>query len=298
MKIKSFTPSDVNAVVTLLRLCYPTKKITPASFLWKHFDPSFQQKTVCKLALQENKITSLACFTPLTICKQGQDEHFYSCAIVATDPEFRRQGLVTQLTQEIERILGPNTNYLGFSNEQGVKIDQHSKKINYHIVGKFCRCYLFPFPFLSYDIEKVEQINPEFLTNWQTSFFEIKPSVEYIDWKFQRNPRVTFYYLKILKNEKELGYIIYQKNALRVNIVKILIKPEELNPKLFYKLAFYFLFHERKISCIRFLPNAFWKSVLPKLKLQLPIQVYFTIKTPKTKMLTAENWLLQGGDIQ
>jgi hypothetical protein len=158
-------------VVSLLNICFPGKHITSSSFLWKHFDNSFEEKPRAMVALDGETVCSFVCFTPLSIHGTNGTQRFFSCSVQATHPLYRRKGLVSILTKLIEKNLGDACQYLGFSNHDGVQIDLHSKTINYQILGQLSTQYILPNFLLRYKMDRIYNLHEIAKYKTEYSFF-------------------------------------------------------------------------------------------------------------------------------
>ncbi len=295
IKFKKYNNQYESQVINLLNLCFHNKKITTASFNWKHFNSFFQNKTISMIALNGNTVYSFVCFTPINI--KGYD-NFYSCAIQVTHPKYRKQGLVSILTQKIEKTLGGNINYIGFSNKDGILIDKNSKKINYKILGQFYTKYILSYPYNT-KIKFSEVINIQEIKN-NSKYLQIKKNNPYLAWRYTNNPKIKFQYLEITKNKKVIGYTIFTKNKKYLNILDLLLlNNNQENYFSIYKALSNYAFH-KKVFFIStsFLKNTFWENNFPKLSFSKKQKIYFTLKSTNNTLLSLNDWLLLGGDIQ
>lgn len=299
MDFKLYDNSYLAEVVDLLRQCFPEREISPKSFIWKHFSEYFKSQSIAMLALDNQKVCSFVCFTPIQIRNiSNQLIRFYSCAVQATHSDYRRQGLVSRLTQEIEKNLGTNCKYLGFSNESGVQIDRYSKKINYQILGQMASSYIFSLPYISTcKISKVEAL--ETLPKQKSEFISLNKDQGYLDWKYTFNPKYKYEYFKFERDGNLLGYIICKNSFLKYEITDLLLKNDtSTDYKIIIKsFSTHALRHFKMLTSYTYLPNKFWAKALPLIKFSKNISIFFTLKTDVPEYLNSENWLIQGGDI-
>lgn len=300
MESKEYSRSSLGQVVELLNICFPEKKVTERSFLWKHYDGFFNGKTTGMIATDGEKICSFVCFTPTIIAKNKNiNQNFYSCAVQATHPNYRRQGIVSCLTQQIEKKIGPNVSYIGFSNNSGLKIDKFSKKISYNILGRMATQYVFSLPYrTNLNIKKTNSIS---LKNIELSnYFSIIKDDKYLNWRYARNPKNKYEYVKILKNEEIIGYIIYKENRLKYEVIDLLLKNNdpELYNEVIRSFAGYSLNQGKILVSYSYLQNKFWRKSFPTASIKNNIDIYFTIKAKDPDLSNLDNWIIQGGDIQ
>jgi hypothetical protein len=303
MNFREYTSEDSGQVVDLLNLCLERKsfdKITIESFEWKHFDKFFDGKTVAFLAEDEVEIVSFVCFTPIILNNQ---KTLWNCSIQATDSRFRRKGIVTKLTKLCEQKIQEITqkiqnNYIGFSNQSGIKIDQNSKSIGYQVLGQFNQLKVLPNPidFISKilpwtynNLNKIQNQNSKSHLTW----FKNR---DYLLWRYDNNPKLNFtklqlnrfeIYLKMSKFKVEIYDIIGFDNSNNVdNLLDIInfVRREYLS----------------KIITIYYMENEFTKLIFNRNRLlcfNKKIPIYFTVSSNDNQLLNGDNWVLLRGDI-
>lgn len=296
---RSFSKDYETEVLRLLNICFPLNQITKESFEWKHLDKFFQGRQKAMIALDADKVCAFVCFNPLVVVNKDNRLEYYSCSVQATHPDYRRRGIITELTKAIEKELGPDTNYFGFSNESGVKIDFHSKTIGYKVLGQMRTRYILPSPLKNrYRIHKVKGVTSKVNLSINDNLFFLERSNQYFDWRFIRNPKVKFEYYEIYKKEKFIGVVVMKKSKYKYEIIKIL--PLRLDFLKDIINAVSHIAYKKKVALISFsyLPNHVWKSVFPALSISRKIEMYFTVKSLDENTQKVDNWLIQGGDIQ
>jgi len=300
MEFIKYTFDYPGEVVDLLNICFPDKKISNQTFSWKHFDDYFKNKSVAMLAIENSKVCAFVCFTPLIITdRQSIDRVFYSCAVQATHPDYRRRGLVTNLTKMIEDQLDPNTSFLGFSNEDGIKIDKYSKKINYQIMGQLSSKYILSLPYAT-DIKvlPVSKISDDCYQ--RTHLFHINKNMKYLQWRYSHNPKSPYKCFKLIQKSNIIGCIYCKESRFKYNVSDLILAQQTPESSLSAIKAFsrYALSKGRFVTSYSYLNNDFWKRSFPTISLTKKIPIYFTIKSIETDALQVDNWLIQGGDVQ
>ena len=297
MNLKKYQDEDCERVVELLNLCFAGKKITSQSFLWKHFDAYFQNGSLAFLAEEKNKAVSFVCLIPNLIYHQNHKLQFYSCAVQATHPDFRRRGLVSKLTTQVEELLGASANYYGFSNDSGVNIDRYSKNIPYQIIGQLVTAYLPAHPFSRLKTQKVLHIPKSFLDDSASSFLEMHKDTAYLDWRYLRNPKTTYIYLEVSEAQQIIGYVIAKKCKLKYEVSEIIApKKNAVFQKILNAFSRFTFQNGKGFYSITYLPNLFWKKSVPPFSVKRKISIYFTLKSFHVSG-NANDWILQGGDI-
>lgn len=300
MEYREFNQAYLNQVVNLLNICFSDKNINTSSFLWKHYSAFFNNKSVGMVAIDKDHICAFACFTPIFVTNNKNIyQNFYSCAVQATHPDYRRKGVISSLTQAIEKKLGYQAEYIGFSNNDGIKIDKFSKKIGYKILGQMTTRYVLSLPYkTNLQIAQVDKIFAENITI--SNYLGILKNSDYLKWRYLENPKNKYKYFEVKNKNVIIGYIICKNNKIKYEVSDLLVNSdnmEELN--LIIKSFAMFAFLKGKIIVsYSYLPNNLWIKSFPFLSLSKNVPIYLTIKTTKTDLLDINNWIIQGGDIQ
>jgi Acetyltransferase (GNAT) domain len=296
VKIRIYQETDIDAVVDLLNLCFPIQNITRQTFLWKHFDPIFGNLSKAMVAIIDTQIVGFIAYTPTYIPDQDKSMTlFWNCGVVAVSPYQRRKGIATKLTLAVEQILDYNSNYLGFSNQSGVKIDQNSKSINYQILGQLSRHIILPVPLLFlYEVKiqlnlKAFLDSLKILNNYKRDFLE---------WRYVLNPKFAFQAVQVCQNNQILGTFIIYQSRLTVEILEI-INCEDLIQvqRCIQVLANYFCCRKFKLLKIRCLYNDQLRLIIPFYNIRAKLPIYFTIKTRNKYFLSTQNHFILGGNI-
>jgi hypothetical protein len=304
MNFRKYFPEDSERVVELLNKCLKRKenhKITKESFEWKHFDRFFRGRTVAFLAEAEEQIVSFVCFTPLALNNQ---EIFWNCNIQATDSKFRRKGLVTKLTKMCEQNITEITqksqnNFVGFSNEDGIKIDQNSKIINHAILGQFIQLKILPNPIniISKVLFKTNQNNLCTIDNeFSKSYLTWSKNKAYVKWKYENNPKLIYTKLRFNSNE-----IYLKKSRFAIEICDIIsLDNTNTGDNVMNIIDFVRKEYPAKIITICYLDNQVTKSIFaqkPRLSICKKLPIYLTVLSGDSVLLDNDKWLLFGGDI-
>lgn len=297
MEYAFFDSRYTDQVITLLNLCFPKKHIQKHSFWWRHFDAYFSGRSLAAIAVDNNIVCAFVCFTPVNIACSTTAYPFYSCAIQATHPQYRRRGIVSHLTQMIENQHDQSTNYVGFSNAAGVKIDQCSQRIAYTIVGQLRTQYVFSLPYSSdVQLHEVQKLPSSFLT--QHAVFSLVKNEKYLQWRYMKHPKNTYTYCAITHKNDIIGYIVYKHGMVKHEVKEILLHsytPATVHAVVCAFARFSFLKAKLFVS-YTYLPNNFWQQCFTVASFARSIPVYFTVKALRTQQ-DANNWMIVGGDI-
>jgi Acetyltransferase (GNAT) domain len=303
MTFRKFQIKDTDKTINLLNLCFDSKNITRESFLWKHFDTFFENKTVAYLAENENQIVGFVCFTPIWVQVLGNKKLFWTCVVQATDPDFRRQGIVRKLTQQceldIQNQLSDTPNYLGFSNSEGVKIDQNSKTIAYNIAGQFQKIILFPSLNLKprYQIDKLNFEKLQGYTFCQNIGFGLLKDIAFLKWRYADNPKNNYTFWLIQDQNQPVAIAICQLRKYKVEICDILNLQQNLDTKSIIKNVLKAVQNQywNKLVILKYLQNSILAKNLP-LGWKQNLPMYLTIKSDTIDQ-NQQNWNVLGGDI-
>jgi Acetyltransferase (GNAT) family len=302
MGFRVFELTDATLTVDLLKLCFPDQNITNESFLWKHFDEFFEGQTVAFVAQESDLIIGFVCFTPFEILDNENVTKTWICAVQACHPDFRRRGIVKELTLQCEKIIGKQETYIGFSNALAVKIDQNSKSINYQIVGQMQETILLPSLFSQGYSIKIEN---HFNEKWQSyvnilnlrNIFQFSHFSQFTNWRYINNPKVKYFYLEIHTGNKLCVTAIIHKTNHFVEIDQITFCGSNKSKEILQSITNHFFQQEFKFTKIKYLPNQLWQGILPKIKIVRKMETYLTIKTQNLELKNFEKWIITGGNI-
>lgn len=286
-------------VINLLNVCFKNKDINKTSFKWKHFDKYFQAKQKAMIALDGKAVVAFVCFTPLAIVGINSTCRFFSCSVQATHPNYRRRGLIKDLTLSVERLLPKGVNYLGFSNKSGIKIDLHSKNINYQILGQMVTKYMLSVKSnLDMSVKVVSNLDNVFLNDEKLYGYEISKDFNYLDWRYYRNPKNKFNYLEFINKEQTVGYAVVKNKFPKCEILCVKSKNPDNLGNCINLIRSYAIKNCLFITSFTYLPNGVWDELLTRYFFQKKSGIYFTVKTSIKSFLNSENWIIQGGDVQ
>jgi hypothetical protein len=94
-----------------------------------------------------------------------------------------------------------------------------------------------------------------------------------------------------------LAIAIIHKTNYFVEIDQITFCDQNKAKEIIQSITNYFFQREFKLTKIQYLPNQFWRDILPKIKLIKNLETYLTIKTNVKEFKNPNKWLIAGGDI-
>lgn len=283
------------ACLELLRVCFPEQKIDERSFHWKYTHPFFSGKIQGFLAIDKGHIRSLVFFAPFWIRRGEERYRFWNCIVMATHPDYRRQGHVSKLVQLFQQS-GDDAGFFGFSNTAGKKIDQHSKKSGYPIIGAFQTAIIPVLPSAKTTPWTREIALPE-LFQKQSERLQIKKTDAFLRWRYGDRPGREYLFLR----RKDGLLAIIHEGKWCLHLLDLIGAPEDpaLMQALVKELRNYAWQRKKLCLNITVLRNHFWETSLPKPHIWKSVDTWLGLRshTEQNLFSNKEDWQLMGGDI-
>lgn len=312
--IRKYTASDLQAFTHLLHESFHIQnKDQQDLVLWKFFDNYHQNKTVTYVALdEEEQIVGQYTNMPIDVYYRNQILKAMMCIDMTTAVPHRGKGIITQLAEHVYQDVtqfGYDLS-IGFSNDNGVKVDKHAKGYGYNVVGKFARYYKMisyrkkvPYHLVA---TQVFDDNPARIGD--APFISLAKDTEYLTWRYCKKPNTQYAIYRIQSSESFLGYVVLRfienrcyvydiiTNSVAHEHMKIILRGIE-NESLArgFRLLVYHV-----------LDNMYWKQLFNRYKYfkksTSDTNFYLTVKLHNTNLdqaafLDKENWLIMNGDI-
>lgn len=229
------------------------------------------------------------------------------CLDMATHPEHRRQGLITNLSQKVYgEITKRGFDFsFGFSNEAGVVVDRNAREYGYRVVGRLQQFFLFSFfPRKSrYSLKKVQSFTrevPEY-----KDFLQIETSPAYLTWRYIEKPNSNYVIYEVWQDEMFHGYCITKNQLCHLSVFKIACGATTDLRDVIKSVQNIALQSGRPLVRLSVLANVFWKKVVTQfLTVSFSKKRYYlTVKQHSKKNISASIlfnphfWLVMGGDI-
>jgi predicted GNAT family acetyltransferase len=227
-----------------------------------------------------------------------------------THPSHRGQGLITQLSKKVyEDVKEQGYDFtIGFSNDEGVKVDKNSRDYGYKIIGKFISYYKF----IIY--KKKTGFHLESTKNFlqipqNCSLYSISSTTDYLEWRFRKKPNHNYEQYTVLdENDNKIGIVVLRTKYGRYYVLKILAHCMQKNTideilKAIENLA---LQKGERLLIYSVLNNSFWESLFGNYryfkKNNNSVNYYLTIKIHnqnlnKDELTDKNNWFIMNGDI-
>src|SRR5260221_9654961 len=113
---------------------------------WKFFDSIHEGKTITYIALDgKNNVVGQYTNLPFKIARKNRIYKTMDCVDMTTDINHRGMGIISKLSKLVYKEINEKKYdfSIGFSNDEGVKVDKNSSNYGYKIVGRFARYYKF-----------------------------------------------------------------------------------------------------------------------------------------------------------
>ncbi len=279
---------------------------------WKYFDEYLNDNSITYIALdQTNNVVSHYTNVPVSISFGDNIYRSMICTDMCTSPGFRGKGLISKLSAKVYReVIANKYDFsLGFSNDEGIKIDKYAKGYGYSIVGKFVRYFKIVTyrTNAQYKLLKISNFNRDFYPQ-ASKFFKVKKDYEYLNWRYVSKPNSEYEIYGILENDSNIGYIVLLFIKYKCYVCDIIIQNDDKSQMIQVLRSIENIALDRKVRLIIYnvLDNKFWKSLFSKYKYLKKennnTNYYLTIKShnekiPKELILNKNMWIVMNGDI-
>ncbi len=310
--IQPLQKTDLSSLTDLLTSGFKMLSVNKqAPLIWKYFSNESDFPVTAYVAKVSDEVVSF--YSNKVIPIRNSENIFLagSCLDMATKPEQRRKGLIKQLSKKVYEVVAEKKQpfSFGFSNEQGVKVDQNYSGYGYFVVGKFVNIYT---TILDLHFGKKNRYSLIPATDFTQqpenygTYFHINPSNSYLNWRYIQRPENKYEIYELWESEHFLGNVVVVLGKYQLSVLKITANLETINFDLLLSQLRKLAYKKKKFFLNFFvLQNAFWKTVFKNkltIKQQQP-DYFLTIKTgvidPQTqnKILNPDNWICMGGDI-
>ncbi len=310
--IERFHPAHLASLTRLLDRSFGISNPAKEDLIrWKFFDSYHHDGTINYVALDEagNVVSQYANF-PVQLTGGCHLLRAMICADMATAPEFRGRGLISQLSRRVyDEVATCADVSIGFSNDEGVKVDQNANGYGYRIVGRFSR-YLKP---LLWKTVTPFQLSPvdrfDVLPCQKSPLFTIHKSREYLDWRYGRKPNNDYQIYLLTQHGQFMGYVILRDSGQRCYVYDVIANTHDtaVFKQILAAMHNAILERGKRLAVYYVLANSFWRQVLTDCVL-LPerfgrCNYYLTVKIHnetlaiQDRLMQAENWRLMLGDI-
>ncbi|MBK8139193.1 MAG: GNAT family N-acetyltransferase [Chloroflexi bacterium] len=307
IEIEYFRPDRLSALVRLLDDSFQIANPDKAELVrWKFFAPIHRGGTVMAVALDDNRVVSQYANTPLVLSDGGRPLSAMVCADMATAPQYRGRGLISQLARDVyARVVHSGAVLsIGYSNDAGVKVDMNARGYGYRVVGRFAR-YVSPVlraRTTPIRLEPAAEFNDGHLPVPSASSLSICKSADYLTWRYLRKPNADYRIFRIAHGPHSLGYAILRDSGQRAHLVDLIAEP---TPDLIRAVQNTVRASGKRVLVVYVLDNPFWHQTLRgfvRIPRQARLENYYLTVKPHTSSMpagwdTPDRWRLMGGDI-
>jgi GNAT superfamily N-acetyltransferase len=309
--IKRCNGSDVPDLAQLLDTVFQIQNPAKYDLLcWKFFANWHRGQTVMYAALNEagDFISQYANF-PITLAHHGERIESMICADMATHPDYRGRGLISQLARRVyaDVAQGGYALSLGFSNDAGIKVDRNASGYGYQIVGKFQR-YLKPnLPHYrsEFHLTRVKWFDllPSFTI---PPYIQVEKSLAYLNWRYVEKPCNDYRIYRLERGQTCVGYVVTRETRTHAYLYDIIANPGD-SEAILSSVQHYLFGAGIPLSIVYILNNEQWQTLLrgwlPLPESRHRVNYYLTVKAhnheaSNTRSISApDSWWLMAGDI-
>lgn len=305
-QIKKLTKSNFSEIVYLLKKSFNMKSTNAFKLLsWKFFDKNYKTNLTAYGAFTEGKLVSFYCNKKIDIKYNNKTLNTAICLDMATSPDFRGQGLISQVSKPVYKdILRNHYDFsFGFSNDNGLKVDQNSHSYGYKIIGPIVKYFTLPVLVNPYTISKIDNLSKSNIT---LPYFHLPLTKEFLKWRYISKPENNYQFVSISKNNVVISEVVILNFPYRLEVFKIIPKVDDAIHQTLSALRGYAFKIGKPIVTVRILENKFWSKNLKLsgyIRMHLNEKLYhLTVKPhPTTKLvqkaLDSDSWFIMGGDI-
>lgn len=312
-KIEKFSAPYLNSLTKLLDQSFSIQNKNKSQLVkWKYFDEFFRNQTITYIAFnQSNEVISHYANLPISISYQNEIYKAMVCTDMCTDPRYRGRGLISKLSAEVYKQVKKKSYDLsiGFSNDEGVKVDKNYKEYGYVVVGKFVRYFkvIVSRKKINYKLVRTDTIKNTF-SYINSKYFRIKKDVEFLNWRYIKKPRSEYDVYNILEDNQAVGYVILRFINKRCYIYDIVCGLEDKSNmvNILRSIENKALDHDSRIIIYNVLDNKYWIELFNRYKYfkktRNKVDYHLTVKIHQNfpnedLVLNKENWLMMNGDM-
>lgn len=192
---------------------------------WKYQYPEFHSQSITWIAEDKGQIVGHYCNVPMPLRYEGQVLKSMMCLDMATDPYYRRQGIISHLSKEVYKKV-EDDGYVcsfGFSTHVGVQVDNHASDYGYIVVDTVRQVRLFPFIGVftkrRHTLHRITTF-PRLVKPLDWRGVGIYKSAQYLQWRYIDKPGASFLYdiYEVSTDRSTIGYLIvsHARGMLRV----------------------------------------------------------------------------------
>jgi GNAT superfamily N-acetyltransferase len=305
---------DIPSLTALLDHAYQIQNPEKEALIrWKFFDPVHGGATISFGAFTPaGELTSQYANVPVVIQGDGHVLQGMVCVDMTTHRDHRGQGLISRLSKEVyANVCAAGFDLsIGFSNEAGVKVDQHATAYGYRVVGAFSR-YVYrrlrskatPYclsPAISFS-KLADRLLPV-----ADSPYGIAKTIGYLNWRYLKKPCNDYQIYELSNAGYFAGYVVIRHSTRGAYIYDLIADFADIQP-IQAAIHNWLRAHGQSAAIWYVLDNAFWRQTLRN-ALRIPNRLapdnyYLTVKIhseqqlDRAAILSPDRWRMMAGDI-
>lgn len=311
-ELKKYSSKNLKSLIELLNESFSLENKDQIGLVnWKYFDSFLENKTITYIALEKNQVVSHYTNIPVSISLDKKIFNSLICTDMATRHGYRGQGLISQLSAKIyAEVQQRDFDFsIGFSNDEGVKVDKYAGNYGYKVVGKFVRYFKVVLTRKKIAV-KLAKINTfdDSLFNRSSEFLKIRKDIAYLNWRYFKKPNSEYECYQILEADKAIGYVVLRFTYKKCYVYDIVSMQDDKKSMItiLRSIENEALDHGVRLVIYNVLDNKYWQSLFNTFKyfkkVNNHVNYYLTIKLHKESLdkdflLSKDNWLLMNGDI-
>lgn len=280
---------------------------------WKLLNPLHKNKVITYVALNlKHKVISHYTNLPITIKSISKLFKALVCIDMATDKKYRGQKLISKLSELVYADVKKDKYdfSIGFSNDDGVKVDKNAKNYGYKLVGKFVRYFKVVITKKDVPLKLVSIKDFSVITKENgMDLFCLKKDYSFLNWRYVQKPSKEYELYKIIdQDKKDLGFVVLRFIRQKCYVYDIILREFSRETLLTVLRSIENKSLEKQVRIVVYnvLDNNFWKDIFNRYKYfkrtNNKVNYYLTIKfhqtiTEEDALLNKEQWFLMNGDI-
>ena len=315
LKLQKFSLHHLPSLATLLDESFPISiKEKEKAVRWKLLDKIHKNETITYLALTlTDKVVGHYTNLPVTV-KRGFDSFkAMICVDMTTAKDYRGLKLISALSKLVyEEVRKNNYDFsVGFSNDQGIKVDKNASGYDYKIVGKFVRYVkiVLTHKKIGIELKKTDKIATDF-ENHNLKMFHFRKEYSFLNWRYLEKPGNKYQVYSVYNKETDTteGYLVLRflfRKCYVYDIALVDLSREKMRTIL-QSIENEALDQGIRLVVYNVLDNSFWAGLFNRYKYfkntNNKVNYYLTLKQHKKlkesdELLNKENWFLMNGDI-
>lgn len=312
-RYKKYSPPYLSSLTTLLDNSFSIENKNKKGLIsWKYFDEYLNDKTITYIAIDnKHMVVSHYANLPIGVMRRKKEYNAMICTDMCTAIDHRGKGLISQLSSRVYKdVTSKGYDFsVGFSNDDGIKVDKYASNYGYKIVGRFVRYFKVVVyrKKISLRLDKTTGFTKD-LYNKSSEFYKIKKDNHYLTWRYIKKPNNEYDIYNIIQDEEIVGYVVLRFVQYKCYIYDLVTKTDEKSLMITVLRSIENKAMDLGIRIIIYnvLDNSYWMNLFNRYKYFKKetnlVNYYLTIKIHNQKvnseqLLNKENWLIMNGDI-